>query len=120
MTDRELIERARKMADSFMLVGGLPYAAIHPVINDLADRLETLASRPDGWMEIESAPRDGTWVVLWMIKPTPHGYASEGPHPVIAKWDGQNCWDVPFEDAWFVDADFTHWRRLPPAPQPDK
>jgi hypothetical protein len=100
--------------------------AYHPAITD---RNKALAKAPEasregeGWRAIESAPRDGTWVVLWMTKPMPHGYASEGPHPVVAKWcrdngTGPGCWDVPFEDAWFVDADFTHWMPLPAPPPP--
>ena len=116
MTDRELITAARVWLSGD---SSGPYNQ-YAIMRALADRLEALASRPDGWRGIESAPKDGTWVELWMTMPTPHGYASEGPHPVIAKWDGENCWDVPFEDAWFVDADFTHWMPLPPAPQPDE
>jgi hypothetical protein len=78
-------------------------------------------TEPEGWRGIESAPKDGTWVILWMAKPMPHGYASEGPHPVIAKWEvdegtGRGCWDVPFEDAWFPDADFSGWMPLPASP----
>ena len=119
MTDRELVEELDRQLEYEELHAPLE-AAIMAMRNRLANPPKALASRPDGWSGIESAPRDGAWVELWMTKPTPHGYASEGPHPVIAKWAGQNCWDVPFEDAWFVDADFTHWRPLPPAPQPDE
>lgn len=57
----------------------------------------------DGWMPIESAPKDGTPVDLWH---------RDGFLVTETWWDREDgCWVHCFEDA-----DFTHWMPLPTAP----
>lgn len=67
--------------------------------------------RADDWMPIETAPRDGTRVVLWG--------ASES---VLAYWYGDSLgWQLVHTGAWAEDADVgidpTHWRPLPEGPR---
>lgn len=66
----------------------------------------SLASRP-GWLPIESAPRDGTAVLLW---------SASGEETVVGEWI--KC-ASPY---WFTGlssdfgAAYTHWQPLPPPP----
>jgi hypothetical protein len=76
----------------------------------LADRLEAR----EGWRDIESAPKDGSVVLL--------GYP---PHPRIdrsvyeGRWNrAQNTWTSC--NGFILHSDATHWMPLPPAPQPDE
>jgi hypothetical protein len=79
-----------------------------------------------GWQPIETAPRDGTRVMLW------RGFTEIGKwaEMVVAEWhDGE--WQWPSDDnpsthgEWTVDdmlngycscGDFTHWMPLPNPP----
>jgi hypothetical protein len=82
-----------------------------------------IAEAGDGWMPIETAPKDGTRVMLWMepmndarFKPT------DGPHAVFGTWvvwsdamkrdgmrDGWSWYGSPLH--WP-----THWAPLPAPP----
>lgn len=56
----------------------------------------------EGWRPIETAPRDGTAVLLW----------GNGPTCAVAQWDSEaSIWS---DGGWDVDA--THWRPLPSPP----
>lgn len=68
---------------------------------------------PTGWQPIETAPKDGTWILLWQ--------PDNGPN--IACWMDR---DFPW---WFIDdgkhgpyavrgADPTHWQPVPDPPSP--
>lgn len=75
-----------------------------------------LASRPDGWKGIESAPRDGTDVMAG--RPVAFGWT---PYPLRSRYiDGR--WRAQFNERdWRAyDPQPTHWMPLPPAPQPDE
>lgn len=69
------------------------------------DKGATVEINGDGWQPIDSAPRDGTAVLLGEYR------------------DGE--WQWIFDDHWSVGADCwcdatlppTHWRPLPPAPE---
>lgn len=87
------------------------------------------------WMPIETAPRDGTWIMAW--RPPCDG----GWEPlVIVRWhedeDGEGSWAWPDEaydpysekgrtlaegalddgDCYWDNEHFTHWMPLPAAP----
>ena len=92
-------------------------------IGEVCRRWALRPAAPDaggGWMPIETAPKDGTQVVLWCIKPGVQDYRTKGaPLAVIGNWD-DSIWNVPFSDDWVGDDGFTHWMPLPapPALQP--
>lgn len=82
---------------------------------------ETDVGRPDvgGWRTIESAPKDGTVILLWYFfnpvfkPPKPGMYA-------IASWGecrgGRIGWRDPFAHYEFSN-DATHWMPLPAPPK---
>lgn len=74
-----------------------------------------------GWLPIASAPKDGTWVALWVVHPGDQitdaferfdvGYwLTENANP---GWERKADW----EKTWSGQA--THWMPLPAAPTPD-
>lgn len=88
-----------------------------------------------GWLPIESAPRDGTWIQAWRRPPS----FTEGTwEPLVyVRWDEEaSSWVWP-DDTYepftvrgreladfkiadyelFEDDSFTHWQPLPEPPQ---
>lgn len=71
----------------------------------------------DGWMPIESAPQDGTWIDVWGI---PLNGAPAGRFTDVQWFAG--CFrfpsysSAPGEYGQAVPADITHWRPLPQPP----
>ena len=63
------------------------------------------------WQPIDTAPKDGTWVLLWT-----------GNECRIAMWDEWEDPECPVTQGWFDDGDGmyienpTHWMPLPEAP----
>jgi len=82
-------------------------------------RLEALTAAPTGWMPIETAPKDGTEILVWNAVPV--GDASGSVMCVY--W---NCVDRDWEWCVVYSQDYlggyatasnpTHWMPLPPAP----
>jgi len=72
-----------------------------------------------GWQDISTAPKDGSQIILWCIKPDVQDYQTKGaPLPVIGNWiDGIR--NVPLSADWIEDSGFTHWMPLPSAPTGD-
>lgn len=75
------------------------------------------------WQPIETAPKDGTPILLvgtdgdrsicWWQRPNPHGWASAiKDHP--GGWADDTLDDAGFLDEYRV---FTHWQPLPPPPE---
>ena len=64
----------------------------------------------DGWQPIETAPKDGTEVLVW----------DDGC--VVAAFFGRLGWQLTQTGAYAEDADLygapTHWRPLPEGPTP--
>jgi hypothetical protein len=64
----------------------------------------------NGWQPIETAPKDGTRVLVADANsPWPYG-TDEGPH--LAAWDGY-CWCIQLDGQ---SARPTHWMPLPAPP----
>lgn len=82
-------------------------AAFPDRIRRILDRLEA-AERDAAWQPIETAPRDGTRVLL---------YREEWDHPEIIGWwaAAYQCFRSWPGEPW---AQPTHWRPLPPPPAP--
>lgn len=91
----------------------------------------------DGWLPIESAPRDGSWLALWR-PPESEGSIMRSEPLIIARWSdeyGEFAWpdspcdrftpwgraiaDAIVEDGRriFATNDFTHWMQLPQPPK---
>lgn len=63
---------------------------------------------PAGWMPIETAPKDGTWILV---------HTGEYTHPITVWWfkyNGRACWRA--HDLEPID-DVSHWMPLPAAPE---
>lgn len=72
------------------------------------------------WRPIETAPRDGSQIVLWRVGGETFD-VPPGPHAVIGNWLEPNahdngCWNIPFHDEWAEDGSFAGWMPLPPPP----
>lgn len=60
------------------------------------------------WRPIETAPRDGTRVLLLHVRVE--------CEVMLGYWDEQNDgWETDSE--WWPDADFSHWMPLPNPPE---
>ena len=99
---------------------GTPDGDAKAIVNaQFAQRCEDALSAPaadDGWRDISTAPKDGTQIILWCIKPAVQDYDTKGPPlAVIGNWS-DGIWNVPFSDDWIEDSGFTHWRNLPAPP----
>ena len=82
------------------------------------------------WQPIETAPRDGTWVLIAGGRTTEDDYNSTGvltTRPVTAFWS-EPLWEEDAEWAFcFWDGDWregylnpTHWMPLPQPPEGDQ
>ena len=79
---------------------------------DQADRILSLIRAEDGWMPIESAPKDGTRIILAWGGASVVGFYldnSKTNHP----WQG---WKVPSMEP-MPRGLVTHWRPLPSPPK---
>ncbi len=70
----------------------------------------TESSAPVGqWLPIETAPRDGTFVLLW-------GPAWEQPETGW-RYPGDKSWQGCDQPTWLAGRDATHWMPLPSPPK---
>ena len=86
----------------------------HPTTED-AERLIAAAPCPSGWRPIETAPKDGTWVLLCK---------QMGQHYEIGngRWGQETCPLLGLMVGWStycLMTQPTHWQPLPAAPIPD-
>ena len=87
----------------------------------LAAALE--AAREDGWKPIETAPRDGTTVVVYFKGHGPMTVAWEDPWgdgPEGAIWCVTDHKHGPYPVRGYRTGDDTHWRPLPAPPAIDQ
>jgi hypothetical protein len=70
--------------------------------------------QPTGWQPIETAPKDGTWVLLTGGK-VDYGWDGETLPPcVVGQWDGER-----WQFAWYDGGHYghyeapTHWMPVP-------
>lgn len=61
---------------------------------------------PTPWQPIETAPKDGTWVLLYDVC----------DYMVVAVWDYDGWYDLAEDTAHYHP---THWMPLPPKPKQD-
>jgi hypothetical protein len=110
----ELVEVAAWLAQEFHLD---PDDALYPLIERATALLAALsraAAVKDGWEPIDSAPKDGTWLLLFSPD-------SEN-NPFIGQWREDD--EAPDGGAWWqdneggfpIDADPSHFRALPSPP----
>lgn len=80
-------------------------------MNEAADRLDAIL-REDvgGWRSMDSTPRDGTFVLLWV----PADERAEGYCEVGSWVRSAGYWDIG--TARQPDSMFTHWHAEPPPP----
>ena len=83
---------------------------ISSYVSDLESRLEKAEAERDGWQPIETAPKDGTTLLLGHSVTVFDGWWSEGDGAWI---DGENNM---FGD--HIGYEPTHWRPLPSPPTP--
>ena len=88
----------------------------------LADAILSLIRAEDGWMPIESAPKDGTRVLLWIV-PREDSWGTVEPSAVIGDWvvwlDREHRAGMRDGWSWYGSAQCepTHWRPLPSPPK---
>ncbi|MGE4243657.1 DUF3850 domain-containing protein [Ramlibacter sp.] len=71
--------------------------------------IQATSPTPSGWKPIETAPKDGTRIMLGIFRwsaPVGRRY-SDFYH--LASWDGEASYP-------YIPNDWTHWRELPPPP----
>ena len=69
--------------------------------------------RKDGWQDIASAPKDGTWVLIGDFKDRDAREHSQG----VSRFD-EGRWYDGFSPKWIWEGAFapTHWQPLPTPP----
>lgn len=79
------------------------------------------------WRPIETAPRDGSLIMMVCTDPSVQSFGvKKFPHVVLGNWQdprpgrpaSDGAWNVPMCDWWIGEHDgvLTHWLPLPPAP----
>lgn len=100
------------------------YPEVAQVLMDYA-RAAVLADRErrEGWQPIETAPRDGTTVVVYFKGHGPMTVAWEDPWgdgPEAATWCVTDHKHGPYPVRGYRTGDDTHWMPLPEPPTGDK
>lgn len=122
-TSPELVEAARRAAARFRIIGTLPHrsAAYRRRNREIAEMLEAAlrnAEQPEprtseGWQDISSAPKDGTKFDAWV----PDAFGGHRMTDLSFNARGQLR-----QHGLLTPAELprwpTHWRPLPPAPEP--
>ena len=70
-----------------------------------------------GWRDIESAPKDGTHVLLWCQTHIQKGVQAM---PFTGRWFSGGPWIIVNADMAIQRVEPTHWMALPPAPKATK
>lgn len=112
--EKRIINRVITAARS-TLEGGLASRDLSPPPVDLT------SPQSDAWLPIESAPKDGTSILGWIVHPGDDYSAEPFQRPSIMYWDdmvpGEYGHPAQWEKQWIGSP--THWMPLPNPPAPD-
>lgn len=91
---------------------------LHAAYTVIAPQKDPSIAAALDWQPIETAPKDGTWVLLSGGKTTEYDYCNDHvrlDRPVTAFWSEENGWAFCYWDGMWREAykDPTHWCRLP-------
>ena len=85
--------------------------SLHRFVRDIESALQP------GWRDIESAPKDGTHVLLWCQTHIQKGVQAM---PFTGRWFSGGPWIIVNADMAIQRVEPTHWMALPPAPKATK
>lgn len=103
----EIVWAARRMADKLWLDDD------HYLVEAIA--AYDAAEKDDGWRPIETAPRDGTYILLCFQPPFTDTHS---PGVSVGCWaDSGKWWLTSIWAATTPHKQPTHWRPLPPPPR---
>lgn len=108
--DREALERQQTANMEFAVHARTDVPRLCAIVEELAAEVERLRA---GWQPIETAPKDGTPILLWIPD-------TELPWPGHAQDDGRlfsNAHGPLNEESYGRVLTCTHWMPLPPAPK---
>ena len=87
---------------------------VRTLLAGVKESLTAAPAVPQGWMPIESAPKDGTLIV---VMGNNHGDSELGQHHCIAIWH-RGCWMESSD--WNATSELEHLTHWMPLPQPPK
>lgn len=103
----DIVERARQYLANWPMVTGA-----YDLVTDLCSEIERLRAEA-AWQPIETAPKDGTSVLIWPVwsdgKPQQARWRHTGKH-----WQGWEDWQ-----GYRLPGTPTHWRQLSAPPKPE-
>lgn len=78
--------------------------------------MSDLSERLGAWQPIETAPRDGTWVLLTGGS-IAYGWCEDDKPPMAVGQRAGDCWQFAWYDSGYYGKyeNPTHWMPLPPA-----
>jgi len=99
----------------------------HPILRCVLTEAAACIREMVEWRPIETAPRDGTLIMMVCTDPSVQSFGvKKFPHVVLGNWQdprpgrpaSDGAWNVPMCDWWIGEHDgvLTHWLPLPPAP----
>jgi hypothetical protein len=94
-----ILERLSAIETIYRVSGSKNIEAIREELGRVETFIRGLAQSPDQWRPIETAPKDGTWIIT-----ISHPWSSI---PVSLHWDGSRWWDDNLGDAGEWQP--THW-----------
>lgn len=87
----------------------------HFTIQDsMLPQLEALRSVAPRWVPIETAPKDGRWILAWDLK---HQWRDRPPVVVVRAKRPQGLWQDKDDTSY---GNLTHYMPLPPPPEERK
>lgn len=98
--------------DSFYCTCGATILKNYEVIHNLRAQVESLSKPVDGWQPIETAPKDGTYIILYGNSYYPQGIMPKKPDLIGIVKEGEFC-----AGSWQIGGrtiEPTHWQPLPP------
>ena len=84
--------------------------SLHRFVRDI----ESAIQPQPGWRDVESAPKDGTHVLLWCQTHIQKGVQAM---PFTGRWFSGGPWIIVNADMAIQRVEPTHWMALPPAPK---